>query len=78
MSERISDALLDCIHGRWPHISNVARIAHELQQRRAADKYATRWHIGDCAANQVHAEPGESVPCTCGYDQLPEWLRGGR
>lgn len=45
----------------------------ELKEQREAARY--RQHLPKCAAipNEVF---GTSRPCTCGYDSLPERLKG--
>lgn len=78
--ERISDASLQSIHDRWPHESDVCRIIRELQQWRAAAKYP-RDHVPDCEYDvtiNLSAGTVSENPCTCGYDDLPAWMRGGQ
>lgn len=80
--ERISDEELAWCINRKELPDNVGRVFRELQQRRAADKYQRAGHLDTCKRGtsggmDEYEGPIVRTPCTCGYDQLPEWLRGG-
>jgi hypothetical protein len=78
MDELISDErLVEHIRGSALFgADEIVSALRELQQRRAADKYP-RGHLPNCRIPAGHGHWTMSE-CTCGYDQLPDWLRGGQ
>ena len=58
----------------FEHDKEIASMARELIAQRAAEKY--RGHLNDCPA-ATWSEDGEDYLCTCGFDALPGWLKGG-
>ena len=78
MSERITDEKLAVFATYWLGDAPFGEMIRELQQRRAADKYLLHEHKPTCPKNGLQSFLGADCPyCTCGYDKLPEYLRGG-